>query len=301
MEMSSHSGVCPTAHRNAREHKNAASHMHQVINPGHRGHEQNSTPVVDRETSTLLGSKPSRHAMDRTLDGQSEADNNNGGDNINRLATMASSSSSSSSFSGSSGACFAHGTSVTLNTGATKAIQDLRAGDIVQTLAGERFVIGLLRTRVESEVLCRLGDVFVTAWHPVSLHGIDWHFPVHVTVEPIVYTGDVYSVLLEADNSPFAHTVHVGASLWGATLGHGITSMAVTDDGTTLVDVRGHPFFGDYDKVCEKIAVLRPVNCAYQYYGVLRDQATGLVNGFRAAVISIGGASAIQQSFNSAL
>ncbi|KAJ4165716.1 hypothetical protein LMH87_007336 [Akanthomyces muscarius] len=213
-----------------------------------------------------------------STDSKEEHDNDNSGiDNMNSLHPSG------------TGACFAHGTLVTINTGATKPIQELRSGDIAQTLAGELFVVSLLRTRVENEIMCRLGDIFVTAWHPVSLQGIDWYFPVHLTTEPIMYTGEVYSVLLEVDNSPFAHTIHLG-SVWAATLGHGITSTAPGDDGTPA-DVRGHPFFGNYLDVCSKISILRPMNGAYQYYGTLRDPTTGWVNGFRVDMPSYGGAS----------
>lgn len=186
------------------------------------------------------------------------------------------------SYTFGTGACFAKGTLVTLNTGATKLIEELRSADIVQTLAGERFVVGVLRTDVENEIMCRLGDMFVTAWHPVSIEGIDWCFPVHLTTEPTLYTGEIYSVLLEVDNSHFAHTIHLG-SVWAATLGHGITNTSPGDDGTPA-DVRAHPFFGDYLEVCSKIAVLRPMSGAYYYYGTQRDPTTGWVNGFRAVM-----------------
>ncbi|XWW92834.1 hypothetical protein V2A60_000761 [Cordyceps javanica] len=237
--------------------------------------------------------------MDRTLDRRKATDND---DRDSRAPEMTTPSSRSGG-GGGGGACFAHGTPVALESGSTVEIQDLRSGSTVQTLAGPRLVVGLLRNYVENDVLCRLGDVLVTAWHPVSFDGVLWYFPVHLTVDPIMYTGDVYSILLEADGSPFAHTVLV-AGLWAATLGHGITHLTTTgggggEGGEGVDDVRAHPFFGDYVLVCEKIAVLRPVNGAYQYYGVTRDQRTGLVNGFRQARAKTDGGG--DQPYNSAL
>ncbi|OAA71512.1 U-box domain-containing protein [Cordyceps fumosorosea ARSEF 2679] len=202
--------------------------------------------------------------------------------------------------------CLAHGAPVTLASGEARPIQDLHSGDTVQTLAGPRLVVGLLRTFVHSNVLCRLGgsedgDVMVSAWHPVSLDGAAWCFPVHLTFTPVLYTGNVYSMLLVADGSPLAHTFLVAGALWCASLGHGVLPPPLrlrpphrgaeepvcflppnrgAEEGEGE-DVRSHPFFGDYVLVCEKMAVLRPVDGAYQCYGVTRDPRTGLVNGFK--------------------
>lgn len=171
--------------------------------------------------------------------------------------------------------CFAHGSPVLLDTGASVAIENLSSGTGVYTMAGSRRVVGLLRTYVENEVLCELNGILVSAWHPVSFDGVTWYFPVLLTINPVLYTGDIYSVLLEADGSPSAHAVQVGG-LWGACLGHGITQ-----NDTGMTDVRAHAFFGDYIAVCDSMAVLRTWNGAYQCYGVDRDKQTGLVRGFR--------------------
>ncbi|KAM3459363.1 hypothetical protein NHJ6243_006963 [Beauveria neobassiana] len=262
------SGACPTAHRDARVHNNATSQMHNVTESRHGGDaastKQESTQVLESAMPTMPGQKRSFEAMNWNQDGRKEPDND--GDSQATAMTPGPSQNA---------ACFAHGTPLTLEAGVTAKVQDLRYGDMVQTLAGRRLVVGVLRTFVENEVLCRLGDVLVTAWHPVSFDGIAWGFPVHLTVDPIMYTGDVYSILLEVDRRPFAHTVLAGG-LWGTTLGHGITG-----GGEGANDVRAHPFFGDYLSICDKIAVLRRINGAYQCYGVTRDRKTGLVNGFR--------------------
>ncbi|KAM3497070.1 hypothetical protein MY10362_009563 [Beauveria mimosiformis] len=267
------SGACPTAHHDARVYNNATGHMHNVTKPGHGGDaastKQKSSQDLESAMPTMSGQTKSFNAMDWYQDGRNEPDD----DGDSQATAMTPDASQNA-------ACFAHGTHLALEAGATAEVQDLRSGNMVQTLAGPRLVVGVLRTFVENEVLCRLGDVLVTAWHPVSFDGVVWYFPVHLTVDPIMYTGDVYSILLEVDSSPFAHTVQVGG-LWGTTLGHGVTSVGASGGGEGADDARAHPFFGDYVSVCDKIAVLRPMNGAYQCYGVTRDQKTGLVNGFR--------------------
>ncbi|KAJ6780653.1 hypothetical protein PWT90_01749 [Aphanocladium album] len=241
-----------------------ASHMHRDTEREHKGSAaspaRNLNQTRDRTTTTSRGHARTPSIMERTAEGQRA-------ETRDTQVTMA-------SYSGNS-ACFAHGAPVLLDSGVFIEIERITSGTSVRTLAGPRRVVGLLRTYVENEILCDMSGVLVTAWHPVSFDGMTWYFPVNITTSPLMYTGDVYSILLEADSSPFAHAVQVGG-LWGACLGHGITM----NEGATE-DPRAHPFFGDYVLVCDKMALLRPLNGAYQSYGVVRDRHTGLVNGFR--------------------
>ena len=58
-----------------------------------------------------------------------------------------------------------------------------------------------------------------------------------------IYSGLLFSILLQSDTDPAAHAIRVGAennALWGVTLGHGIKSGD---------DVRAHDFFGDWAAV----------------------------------------------------
>ena len=58
-----------------------------------------------------------------------------------------------------------------------------------------------------------------------------------------IYSGLLFSILLQSDTDPAMHAIQVGAennALWGVTLGHGIKSGD---------DVRAHNFFGDWAAV----------------------------------------------------
>ncbi|KAM0190999.1 hypothetical protein ACHAPI_009062 [Fusarium lateritium] len=184
-----------------------------------------------------------------------------------RLASV-----SMSKYRNSSGVCFAASTDVTLASGRIVQIRKLRRGMKVRTPRGSRRVAMVLKTPVEREVLCRVGKVLVTPWHPVSGDGKRWDFPANRADAAVVYTGCIYSVLLERDASAAAHSIRVG-DMWGVTLGHGLT---------TGTDVRAHTFFGDYNAVGKSLLALqRRGNGIVIGGGVERDEEAGLVTGFK--------------------
>ncbi|KAF4993593.1 hypothetical protein FGRMN_6311 [Fusarium graminum] len=181
---------------------------------------------------------------------------------------------SMSSYRNSSGVCFAASTEVTLFSGRTVQMRRLRRGMKVRTPRGSRRVALVLKTPVEREVLCRVGNVLVTPWHPVSSDGKRWDFPANAADSVIMYTGCIYSVLLERDASTAAHSIRVG-DMWGVTLGHGVT---------TGTDVRAHTFFGDYNTVGKGLLALeRRANGIIIGGGVERSEKTGFVTGFSQA------------------
>ncbi|KAM0285421.1 hypothetical protein ACHAO9_008766 [Fusarium lateritium] len=184
-----------------------------------------------------------------------------------RLASV-----SMSKYRNSSGVCFAASTDVTLASGRIVQIRKLRRGMKVRTPRGSRRVAMVLKTPVEREVLCRVGKVLVTPWHPLSGDGKRWDFPANRADAAVVYTGCIYSVLLERDASAAAHSIRVG-DMWGVTLGHGLT---------TGTDVRAHTFFGDYNAVGKGLLALqRRGNGIVIGGGVERDEEAGLVTGFK--------------------
>lgn len=170
--------------------------------------------------------------------------------------------------------CFAGSAPVTLASGRNVPVRALRRGAMVQTPLGPRRVAAVLVTPVAGEVLCRVGGLLVTPWHPVSADGgKSWAFPAQLASSAVRYTGCIYSLLLQPDRIPTAHAVHVGG-LWGVTLGHGITS--------GLGDVRAHSFFGDFAAVAKSLRGLgMRRNGLVVGGGVRRDEKTGLVAGFR--------------------
>ena len=178
-----------------------------------------------------------------------------------------------SSYNVSSGPCFAGSTPVKLASGQTVRMKQLRRGMAVQTPSGMRRVNLVLKTPVRGELICRVGDLLVTPWHPISFDAKDWHFPADIADRAVRYTGSVYSVLLQEDEDIAAHAVNV-AGVWGVALGHGVVSGE---------DVRAHGFLGNYAKVrksLDRMGVRR--GGVVLGGGVKRDVNTGQVNGFKA-------------------
>jgi hypothetical protein len=162
-------------------------------------------------------------------------------------------------------------------------VDQLRRGDVVQTLSGYSGVVAVLCTNIRTGnmLLCRLGALEVTPWHPVRLSDARareegrWMFPADVVKPTVVPCDAVYSILLEKeDDCPLAHSISV-SGVWCLTLGHGLLNSAQDD-------VRAHPFLGDYDKVLEEISCLDGFR---QGGGIVRCAGTkkgpdGLVCGF---------------------
>ncbi|UKZ76403.1 hypothetical protein TrVFT333_004107 [Trichoderma virens FT-333] len=173
----------------------------------------------------------------------------------------------------SSGVCFAGSTAVELASGKITEIRKLKSGIRVRTPLGPRKVAMVLKTKVSSEVLCRIGSLLVTPWHPLSMDGKNWDFPANMSDTPVLYTGFIYSVLLQPDRRADAHAIRVGDA-WGVTLGHGVTR------GT---DIRAHEFFSDYMRV--RIGLMKLEEAGRKGVvkggGIDRDPMTGLVRGFR--------------------
>jgi hypothetical protein len=168
-------------------------------------------------------------------------------------------------------------------------VGELKRGMYVQTLMGPRKVAAILRTSISSGelLLCHLGALEITPWHPVMLsdapmnnvHDLGtWLFPGNVIEPAVVQCDAVYSVLLEGEDGSgscaAAHTISV-SGVWCTTLGHGLVR---SYEG----DIRAHAFFGDYDKVVKEMSRLDGffqkggiVNCA----GIRRGY-DGMVCGF---------------------
>ncbi|OPB36597.1 MFS permease [Trichoderma guizhouense] len=174
----------------------------------------------------------------------------------------------------SSGVCFAGSTTVELASGKMTEIKKLKSGIRVRTPLGPRKVVMVLKTKVSSELLYRIGSLLVTPWHPLSMDGKNWDFPANMSDIPVLYTGFIYSVLLQPDRRSDAHAIRV-ADTWGVTLGHGILRGAA--------DVRAHEFFGDYMRVRAGLMKLEAAGRkgVVKGGGIERDPMTGLVRGFR--------------------
>jgi Hint-domain/VWA / Hh protein intein-like len=156
-------------------------------------------------------------------------------------------------YNSSAGPCFAGECLVKVpGVGAKVRIEQLTRGMEIESMVGPRTVAAVVRTAVPSgeTLLCRIGDLKVTPWHPVAMEEEGkWVFPADVAVPEAMACNAIYSILLQPDaETPNAHTISV-ADVWCVTLGHGITSSA-SQDG------RAHAFLGDYNKVLRDLSAL---------------------------------------------
>ncbi|OTA99743.1 hypothetical protein M426DRAFT_268856 [Hypoxylon sp. CI-4A] len=173
--------------------------------------------------------------------------------------------------------CFAGSCKVLLADGQKVPVWTLHRGSFVRTPLGSRRVVSVLKTMVRGASLCGIAGLLVTPWHPIRIEGMQggWSFPVDYLLESEEpraeeYTGAIYSILLERDESPEAHAIEVGG-VWAVTLGHGILRGK---------DSRSHPFLGDYGRVAVAIAMLHPDEDGVALSGGVRRDGDGLVCGF---------------------
>lgn len=171
--------------------------------------------------------------------------------------------------------CFAGSSRVTLASGRRVPVRELRRGVSVRTPTGSRLVSAVLKTMVRGVAMRKVGNLVVTPWHPVKVDGTaaGWTFPAELGQPRVVlYSGPIYSVLLQPDRDVEAHALQFGG-VWAVTLGHGL----VRGD-----DVRAHGFLGDYVKVKRAIMRLRPRKDGVAVSsGVKRRNGDGLVCGFK--------------------
>ncbi|KZV93034.1 hypothetical protein EXIGLDRAFT_768470 [Exidia glandulosa HHB12029] len=122
-------------------------------------------------------------------------------------------------------------------------VDHLRRDDLVSTPVGDRRVVAIVRTRVETPTeMCRIGDhLFITPWHPICLDG-SWTFPADVSSPSNAQCAAVYSILLEPSSDAAAAAVWVGDVLC-VTLGSGAVG-----------DVRSHAFLSDYLTVARNLS-----------------------------------------------
>ncbi|ORY61500.1 hint-domain-containing protein [Pseudomassariella vexata] len=159
------------------------------------------------------------------------------------------------------GGCFAGSSLAALASGHQVAVCKLRKGMAVQTPLGSRQVAAILKMGAKRMVMCQVGNLTVTPWHPImDYEGVNG------------YSGAIYSVLLEPDEAVDAHAIKADG-VWGVTLGHGLLA------GT---DVRAHRFLGDYERVAESFKTIGADNRGFvRSAGVRRDGKTGRICGFR--------------------
>jgi Mg-chelatase subunit ChlD len=130
-------------------------------------------------------------------------------------------------YAGYSGSCFSGECLVEMRDGTSRLVKDVKKGDEVK---GGATVVCVVRTDTGHLVdMTRVGDLIVTAWHPMRGDAGKWVFPCEVTGAEAIRgaCGAVYNFVLDR-----RHEVTVsGRDL--VTLGHGLTGPVVA-----------HPYFG---------------------------------------------------------
>jgi hypothetical protein len=148
----------------------------------------------------------------------------------------------------------------------------------VMTLAGSARVAAVVVTKVKDELLCQVGDLSITTWHPIWMSGA-WRFPVDEARSEEEFTGSIYSILLEPHSNPDMHSIEIGGQ-WATTLGHGITQPGE--------DCRAHPYFGDWTLIAQDLRQLSELthhgaDDVLESAGIVRSTDSGLACGFKPA------------------
>ncbi|KIX92846.1 uncharacterized protein Z520_11510 [Fonsecaea multimorphosa CBS 102226] len=182
------------------------------------------------------------------------------------------------------GPCFEGNCSILMGDGMSKApIKSLKVGMMVWTPTGPRAVAAVLKTRIhgQTQELCRVGELLVTPWHPIKYQG-QWQFPNDVARSIVPFRGSVFSVLLAPFHHSDGHAVQIGGQIC-VTLGHGLVKRSKDD-------IRGHAFFGNYERVAMSLWRL-PLdkNGHFRCGGMLRNAQTGLACRFlKPSRVSVG-------------
>jgi len=149
--------------------------------------------------------------------------------------------------------CFSGDSMIVMSCGSKSVpVETLHRGVSVLTLAGPRKVAAIVRTAMKTGEadLCQFGSLSITPWHPVVPQAGSgaWAFPSDLTATQRLPCDAIYSILLEPDTNPNAHTVFM-AGMACVTLGHGLSD-------PSAADVRAHAFLGNYSKVLESLRFL---------------------------------------------
>ncbi|ETN41188.1 uncharacterized protein HMPREF1541_03123 [Cyphellophora europaea CBS 101466] len=182
---------------------------------------------------------------------------------------------SMSRYHNSDNSCFDGDCKIRLADDSYVAVASLRAGIEVWTPNGGRSVVAVLKSipRGQKGWLVRVGDLWVTPWHPIFIDG-NWVFPLQVANGMQPCTRAVYSVLLEPSHHVDSHAVEVSGQIC-VSLGHGILQ------DRTGKDIRAHKFFGNHKAINRSLSRLpRDSWGCFVASGVRRDPHTRLIVDF---------------------
>lgn len=146
----------------------------------------------------------------------------------------------STRYMNSNNTCWIKDTMVKLSNGSSKAIQNLKKGDLVKTNKGSNRVLCLVETKINGKMdICYLPGTKptgITPWHPVN-NNDNWIFPIDLVKTESVEVSSVYNLVLENFDQQLC--VLTNDQHWGITLAHGNQSDPVLK----------HPYFGTYNVI----------------------------------------------------
>lgn len=134
--------------------------------------------------------------------------------------------------------CWAPGSQMKMADGTRKAVEDLRRGDRVWTIAGPATVKYAIKmgTAQMMQPMVRLAKCTITPWHPV-LDKMVWVYPADIGKVEDMPIQEVYNVILDG-----GHIVDVGGTLT-VSLGHGFQGKVIE-----------HYFFGNEARIIQAIS-----------------------------------------------
>lgn len=136
------------------------------------------------------------------------------------------------------GGCWAPGSQIKMADGSRKAIENVRRGDQVWTIAGRALVEYALEigTKQSQQPMVHLGDLLITPWHPV-LDKMVWRYPADLGTVIYCEVSKVYNLILDR-----GHIVDISGVLT-VTLGHGFRGKTIE-----------HDFFGNKELIIYDLA-----------------------------------------------
>lgn len=163
------------------------------------------------------------------------------------------------------GGCWAPGSLIRMADNTRKPIEDVLAGDKVWTLTGTANVMYALKlgTLEKTQVMCQVGSLWITPWHPVLINNL-WTLPESIARVLDRMVNSVYNLILDT-----GHIVDV-ENVLTVTLGHGFTGPVI-----------GHPFFGSKTLIIYDLASQPGFNVGRPVYVNLKvKRQKGLIVGW---------------------
>ena len=171
-------------------------------------------------------------------------------------------------FNNASGGCFVGTCRIRMADGQRRQIIDLKVGELVWTPVGGARVKALVKmgSKKTSQLICKIGDLELTPWHPIRVNGV-WVHPASLVPKFERPVSVVYNLVLDYD-----HIVDIEGTEC-ITLGHGFTE-----------PVAEHPFFGSMERITAALRLQPGWDTGYPVYKNLvavNDPHTGLITGWR--------------------